>query len=148
MGIVKWNADFFPTINRVFDDFFAADMPEWSRRNFAANGGTLPAVNVKETDEDFQLEVAAPGMAKDDFTVEVKDGILTISAQRETKNGETKENYTRREFGYTSFRRRFTLPETADDANITARYTDGILFLTLPKKEEAKPQPVRLIEIG
>ncbi|MCB0637317.1 MAG: Hsp20/alpha crystallin family protein [Lewinella sp.] len=148
MGIVKWNSDFFPTVNRVFDDLFATDMPEWTRRNAAVSGSTLPAVNVKETEDDFRLEVAVPGMRKDDFTVEVKDGILTITGQREQKDEQTKANYTRREFSYTSFRRRFTLPESADDAKISAAYTDGILEVVLPKKEEAKPQPVRLIEIG
>jgi HSP20 family protein len=148
MGIVKWNSDFFPTINRVFDDFFATDMPEWTRRNVAVAGSTLPAVNVKETEDDFRLEVAVPGMRKEDFTVEVKDGVLSITGQRERKDEETRENYTRREFSYTSFRRRFTLPESADDARISASYTDGILEVVLPKKEEAKPQPVRMIEIG
>ena len=87
-------------------------------------------------------------MPKDAFKVEVEEGVLTISAEHVTKNEEKQEGYTRREFGFTNFTRRFTLPETADDANISAAYTDGVLAITLPKKEEAKPQPARLIEVG
>lgn len=139
MGLVRFNPNL---VNRVFDDFFNG-VP--ARTNF---GGTLPPVNVKETEDDYLLELAVPGLKKDEFKVEINDGILTIEAERKVENEESKEGYTRREFSFTNFTRRFTLPETADETNISAIYTDGILTVTLPKKEEAKPQPARLIEIG
>ena len=139
MGLVRFNPNF---VNRVFDDFFN-NVP--TRPAFS---GTLPAVNVKETEDDFQLELAVPGLNKEDFNVKVDDGVLTISAERKNEETENKEGYTRREFRYTNFTRRFTLPESADENTIAATYTNGILAVTLPKKEEAKPQPARLIEIG
>lgn len=139
MGLVRFNPNL---ANRVFDDFFNS-IP--ARTNFS---GTLPAVNVKETEDDYQVELAVPGLKKEDFKVEINEGVLTIAAERKTDNEEKKEGYTRREFSYTNFTRRFTLPETADEKNISASYNDGILAISLPKKEEAKPQPARLIEIG
>ena len=139
MGLVRFNPNL---ANRVFDDFFN-NIP--ARTNF---GGTLPAVNVKETEDDYLVELAVPGLKKEDFKVEINEGVLTIAAERKTENEEKKEGYTRREFSYTNFTRRFTLPETADENNISASYNDGILAINLPKKEEAKPQPALLIEIG
>ena len=139
MGLVKFNPHF---VNRVFDDFFNTVPAR------PANYGTLPAVNVKETEDNFLLELAVPGLKKEDFNVKVEEGVLTISAERKAEETENKEGYTRREFYYRNFTRRFTLPEAADENAITATYTDGILAVTLPKKEEAKPQPARLIEIG
>ena len=139
MGLVRFNPNL---ANRVFDEFFNG-MP--ARTN---TGGTLPAVNVKETEDDYSIELAVPGLKKEDFKIEINEGVLTIAAERKAENEEKKEGYTRREFSFTNFTRRFTLPETADENNISASYTDGILAINLPKKEEAKPQPARLIEVG
>lgn len=139
MGLVRFNPNL---VNRVFDDFFNT-VP--TRTTFR---GTLPAVNVKETEDDFQLELAVPGLKKEDFNLKVEEGILSISAERKNEETVKKDGYTRREFGYSNFTRRFTLPESAEDSTISATYTDGILIVTLPKKEEAKPQPARLIEIS
>lgn len=139
MGLVRFNPQL---VNRVFDDFFNGVPAR------PTNYRSLPAVNVRETEDDFQLELAVPGLKKEDFHVKVEEGVLTISAERKNEETETKEGYTRREFRYTNFTRRFTLPESADDSAISANYTDGILAVTLPKKEEAKPQPARLIEIA
>lgn len=146
MSIVKWN----PTglTGSFFDDFFKAEFPEWSRRNFAAENATLPAINVKETDDDFQLEVAAPGMNKKDFTLELVKNVLTISAKKELSKKENDNGYTRKEFSYSSFQRAFTLPNTVLGEKISAKYTDGILYVTLPKKPEAKPMPPKTIAIG
>ena len=110
----------------------------------------LPAVNVKEEDDRFVLEVVAPGRKREDFHVEVENDLLRISSESKVDNSEKDEqdNYTRREFQYTSFARSFQLPETVMSDSIGARYEDGVLFLELPKKEEAKPQPARRIEIG
>ena len=96
MSIVKWNPN--GLMGSFFDDFFKAEFPEWSRRNFAAENTTLPAINVKETDEDFQLEVAAPGMKKKDFNLELVKNVLTISAKKEQSNEEKDNGYTRKEF--------------------------------------------------
>ena len=104
---------------------------------------------MQETADDFALEVAAPGLEKENFEVKVDDGILTITATLEEEaEAKEKETYTRREFRYANFTRRFTLPESTNDAAISAVYTNGILKVVLPKKEEAKPQPARLVEIG
>lgn len=139
MGLVRFNPNL---VNRVFDDFFNNTPTRPTYR------GTLPAVNVKETEDDFQLELAVPGLKKEDFNVKVEEGMLTISAERKNEETEKTDGYTRREFQFSNFTRRFTLPESANDSAISATYTDGILVVTLPKKEEAKPQPARLIEIG
>ena len=141
MSLVKRNSLFFPS---VMNDFMG---PDWF-------GGTekwntsVPAVNIKENEKGFELELAVPGMKKDDFTVEVDNDVLTISSEIKSENEETKENYTRKEFSYSSFKRAFTLPETVDGSKIDAKYEDGILKLILPKKQEALPKPKRLISIG
>lgn len=140
MGIVRWNPNL---VNHVFDNFLNTNAPAQKQRRRE----TLPAVNVKENDDQFELEVAAPGFAKNAFKIEVNDGVLTISAEHETKEEQKTNGYTRKEFNYGAFTRRFTLPEGANDKNITANYENGILAVVLPKKEEAKPQPTRLIEV-
>jgi len=141
MSLVKRNNLFFPSL---MNDFMG---PDWF-------GGTdkwntsVPAVNIKDNEEDFELELAVPGVKKDDFKVEVDNDVLTISSEMKSENEETQDNYTRKEFSYSSFRRAFTLPDTVDGSKIDAKYEDGILKLTLPKKQEALPKPKRLISIG
>lgn len=145
MGIVRWNPNL---VNHVFDNFMNGDLPTQKHRQAR---GTLPAVNIKENDDQFELEVAVPGFAKDAFKIEVNEGVLTVTAEHEkAKETDTKKpnGYTRREFNYGAFSRRFTLPEDANDTEITANYESGILSIVLPKKEEAKPQPARLIEVA
>ncbi len=102
----------------------------------------VPAVNVSESENAFHIELAAPGLKKDDFKINVEERQLSISAdkkQEEQENADVKK-YNRKEFNYNSFSRTFTLPESADQANIQAEYTDGILYITVAKKEEAKIQ--------
>lgn len=142
MGLVRWN----PVFNdRFFNEFF--NNTPTARKSHANRWS--PAVNIKETEDNYQLELAVPGFQKDDFKIEVNEGILSVSTEHKTvSDEETKDKYTRREFRFSAFKRRFTLPETANDADISATYQDGILNLVVPKKEEAKPQPARLIEIG
>ncbi|GLU44138.1 Hsp20/alpha crystallin family protein [Allomuricauda sp. NBRC 101325] len=141
MSIVKRNNLFFPSL---MNDYLN---PDWF-------GGTdkwntsVPAVNIKDNTENFELELAVPGMKKDDFTVEIDNDVLTISSEVKSENEENKENYTRKEFSYTSFKRAFTLPETVDGGKIDAKYEDGVLKLTLPKRQETLPKPKRLIEIA
>ena len=131
----------------LFDEFFRNDWFE--NTNYANHGGTLPSVNVKDTDEAYELEVAAPGMNKKDFKIELDNNLLKISNEEKNGKEQKEDDYSRREFRYQSFCRTFSLPENKVEASkITAKYKDGILYLSLPKKEEAKVKPVRMIEVG
>ncbi|TDB68903.1 Hsp20/alpha crystallin family protein [Arundinibacter roseus] len=113
-----------------------------------AYNGTAPAVNVVENENSFRIDVAAPGLQKSDFTINLDQNRLTIASKKEQSEEEKNEKYTRREFRYASFQRTFTLPATIDSEQISATYTDGILHIELPKREEAKARPNRTIEIG
>ncbi len=106
----------------------------------------VPAVNVSETPDHYQIEMAAPGLNKDDFKIKLDRNMLSVSAEQSHQNDKTEKNYSKREFSYSSFVRSFALPDSADDANIEAKYNDGILSISVAKKEEAK-QIVRQIEI-
>jgi len=108
----------------------------------------VPSANIKEKDNRFEVELAAPGMQKDDFKVEVANNILTVSAERKDEKNEENENYTRKEFSYSSFTRSFELPATVNADAIKAAYENGILVLTLPKKEEATVNNKKAIEIA
>jgi len=132
----------------MFDRFFEGDLFDWSNRNFSLTNTTLPSVNIKQNANEFTVEVAAPGFEKGDFKLEVDHDLLTVSSEKKVEN-ETKdgEQFTKREFSYQSFSRSFTLPNTADGERIEANYDNGILRITIPKKEEAKPKPSRVIEI-
>jgi HSP20 family protein len=148
--LVRQNATLFPSLPALLEDFFNRDWADstLANRNYSA---TLPAVNVRETNDDYRIEVAAPGMNRDEFKVELDNNVLTISSQHEDNHEEQDEarNYTRREFNYQSFQRSFTLPENkVEGEKISARYVDGILHITVPKKDEAKVKPVKQITIG
>ena len=109
---------------------------------------SFPAVNVLESDNSFKIELAAPGLKKEDFKINIHENVLTISSEQKTENEENNGKYTRKEFNYKSFKRSFTLPKTVDGEKIVASYDNGVLGLELPKKEEAKPKEPRLIEIA
>ena len=132
----------------MFDRFFEGDLFDWSNRNFSLTNTTLPSVNIKENSDEFKVEVAAPGFEKGDFKLELNHDVLTISSEKQIEN-ETKEDerYSKREFSYQSFTRSFTLPHSADSERIDATYDNGILFVSIPKKEESKPKHSRMIEI-
>ncbi|QQS50906.1 MAG: Hsp20/alpha crystallin family protein [Bacteroidota bacterium] len=132
----------------LFDRFLDSDLFDWSNRNFSNTNTTLPSVNIKESNDAFEVEMAAPGFKKDDFKIELNHDLLTISSEKKNEN-ETKDGqqFSRREFSYQSFSRSFTLPNTADSEKIAARYENGLLNVIIPKKEEAKPKPARTIEI-
>ena len=122
----------------VFDDFFKP-WNEWFD-----NGGplgrisTVPAVNITENKEQYDVSMAAPGLKKEDFKIDVNANMLSISAEKEEKKEENEGKTTRKEYNYSSFSRSFTLPVDVASDSITASYTDGVLKLVLPKKEEAK----------
>lgn len=113
-------------------------------------GINIPLVNILETEDCFRVDVAAPGMTREEFNIELDNDILTISSndKKEEENNGEQESYTRKEFSYTNFKRAFSLPETVNYENISASYENGILVINLPKKEEAKVQPKRMIEIS
>ncbi len=131
----------FPSLlDNLFSD---VDLFADSRSNL-----TVPAVNVKEDGESFNIELAAPGVKKEDFKINVDEKLLTISSEVKKEETEEKDNYTRKEFNYSSFTRSFTLPKTVDIEKIEASHENGVLHITLPKKEEAKPKEPRLITVG
>lgn len=146
---MRTNNNYYPSFPSFFNRFFNDDLMDWNNSNFSSTNTSLPAVNVKEDDNKYEIEVAAPGMKKDDFNVKIENDVLTISSERkeETKNDE--KGYSRREFSYQSFQRSFTLPEghVLTD-KIQAKYNDGILHIELPKREEVKPQPPKMIKIS
>ncbi len=140
----------FPSIPSLFDDFFTREVGDWFDTNFSDAGTTLPAVNISEDDKGYVVELAAPGMTKKDFNVELENDILTISSERKEENEEKddKENMYRKEFSYQSFQRSFRFPENTVNADqIKANYKDGILRLELPKMEEKKVKPRKQIAI-
>jgi len=138
-----------PMFPNFFDKFFDTDLFDWNARNFSGTNTTLPSVNIKESDEGFEVEMAAPGLKKEDFNIELNNDVLTISSEKKVEN-EVKdgEEFTRREFSYQSFRRSFTLPNIVEMDKIKASYEDGILKINIPKKEEAKPKPAKKIAIA
>ncbi|MEY3053133.1 MAG: hypothetical protein RLY31_2918 [Bacteroidota bacterium] len=146
MSLVKWRnpnllMPAYPNwMESIFrdDDFFA------NRWNMEAS---MPAVNVLEKDDTFQLEVAAPGMKKADFNLEVKDGMLHISAEKSAEKEKAEKGYTRREFSYNAFSRSFWLPEDIRTEDIKANYTDGILKIEIPRTNVTKRSVSKLIEI-
>jgi HSP20 family protein len=106
-------------------------------------------VNVKEDNDNFMIEVAAPGMTKEDFSINYDNGRLTVGSERKNEKKNEDENFTRREFSYQSFQRSFNVPENVISGDkISANYKDGILIITLPKREEVKPKPSREIKIS
>lgn len=145
MSLVRFSNQ-FPAL---FDRFFENDMFDWSNRNYSDTNTTLPSVNIKEDTEGFEVELAAPGLTKKDFKIEINNDVLTISSDKKIEN-ETKEDeqFTKREFSYQSFSRSFSLPAIVENDKISAKYENGILNISIPKREEAKPRPARQIDIS
>ena len=144
MTLIRYNNQF----PRFFDDFFTKDLDRFFEGTAHA---TLPAVNVQEDEKGFNVEVSAPGFKKEDFKVELNQDVLTIATEQDEQSEEKNQpgNYVKREFRHRAFKRSFRLPEQVVDGDkIEARYEAGILQLTLPKREEVKPKPARLIDIA
>ena len=146
MSLIKWKKrnGMFPSVSSVFDNFFdeSANFFESWR-----NGSSLPSVNVKDGEKNYSLEVAAPGLSKKDFNIEVDKGVLTISSETKKEDKEETENYTRQEFSYSSFSRSFWLPEEVKEDDIQATYKDGILTVNVPKVTTAKKKTAKKIAI-
>ncbi len=143
MTLIRRFNNQYPDISNVFDDFFGGS-------SFPAAQGTrsIPSINVKETEDEYNIEVAAPGLKKENFKVEVHNNVLTLSYEDEESKEQEEKGYTRREFSYSSFRRSFSIPRNeVDESKIDASYKDGVLMVTLHKREEVKPKPARMIAI-
>lgn len=142
MSLIKYNRRHPNQLVRFFDDPF-------TKAFFGETALNRPAVNVKETEDSYHLEVVAPGRNKDDFKLEVNDQILTISYEVENKTEHQDKGFTRREYRFDGFKRSFHLDDKViNDEAISATYQDGILRVTLPKKEEALNKGPKLIAIG
>ncbi len=126
-------SDFFDN-----DRFFDAD---WLRKQ------SVPAVNVKETEKDFEIDMAAPGLTKKDFEISVDHGVLTISSEKKEEKEEMDKTYTRKEYSYSSFSRSFTLPENVNEEDVKAYYEDGVLKLHIAKKAMGTTKPKKAIEV-
>ena len=149
MTLMRKNDNLWPSFPSLIDGLFSRDMMDWNNTNFSTTNTTLPAVNILETKDDFRIEVAAPGMEKKDFSINLENDTLTISSEKKSEVKNEEENYSRREFSCQSFQRAFTLPgNLVDGEKINAKYEEGILKVHLPKKEEAKPKPPRQIKIA
>lgn len=150
-NIIKKEVAMLPMITRrnykplTLSDFFNEDFFP----TFGRNTSSLPAVNIREDEKGFYLELAVPGMNKKDLRIEVKDDVLTISAEHKEEEQEDLEGYRRREFSYSSFCRSFYLPEDVNGEKIGATYKDGILNVEIPKlEEEKKKEKIRSISIS
>lgn len=130
MSLLQKNGGYFPSMRNMISDFFDNEnlrFDEFFRKDW------IPAVNISETDKSYEIEMAAPGLKKEDFHVKVENGILTISTEKKSEKESKDKNYTRKEFNYTSFFRSFTLPENVKEDSIKATYDNGVLKLNVVK---------------
>lgn len=144
MSLIQWNRhQFLPEFSNVLNNFLDDD--------WFGKGSQIPAVNVKDNANDYQIEVAAPGLTKEDFKVALDHNVLTVSSEKKTENveaSEEKSKYTRREFSYQSFSRSFTLPKGVEQDKISANYENGVLNITVPKQEATKEKGAKTINIS
>ena len=122
----------------LFEDFFKPWSQWFDDGGFSSRVMNVPAVNITENADHYNVSLAAPGLKKEDFKIDIDGNMLTISSEKEERKEQKEEKYTRKEYSYSSFSRSFTLPEDVKQEAIDARYQDGVLNLTLPRKEEAK----------
>ena len=149
MNIVKRNGNLQNNFPKFFDDLINRDIFNWGLSNFSDTNTTIPAVNIKETTDNYEVEVAVPGMKKKDFKVVLEGNTLTISSEKTSSNEQNEAaKYRSIEFSYESFSRTFTLQkEVVDTENIQAKYDQGVLHLLIPKKEQTKEKEPKRIEI-
>jgi len=143
MNLIRFNQHPVSLLSELMEDFdrnFFARTPE--------TRGMVPAVNIRESEDNFVLDVAAPGLKKEDFKINLDNNLLTISSEQKNENEEKNEKYTRKEFFFNAFSRSFTLPKTIDLDKIRADYKDGVLSISLPKREDAKVAVNREIAIA
>jgi len=141
MAIIKYKRNtpvYTDVFDNVFDNFFNNDLIN----------SASPSVNVKESTDKFTLDVAAPGMKKEDFDIKVDQNLLTVCAEKEESEEEKEEQYYRKEFSYSSFSRSFQLPENIEKDKIEANYKDGVISINLPKNENAKQKAQKAIPVS
>ena len=134
----------WPRGNSLLADLFDND------RFFASpwlSGRNMPAVNIKESEKNYEVELAVPGYDKKDFEISIDNGLLTVSGEKSEESEKKEDNYTRREFGFSSFSRSFNLPTNINEENIDAKYADGVLKLTIAKKQESSGKSRKQISI-
>jgi len=132
----------------IWDEFFGKDLFNTGLSE-DRSALSVPAVNVLKNNDNYKIEVAAPGLEKKDFHIDLDNNMLTISSEKEIRHEEEKDGkFMRREFAYSSFKRSFTLPESVNIDKIEAKYNEGVLHITIPKREEAKQKPPRQISIS
>lgn len=131
----------WPIGDDFFNDFFGSDFPVMKQMK------SMPTVNIKESEKDYQLELSAPGLKKEDFNVEIDQQVLRISFEDSKEKSEKEDNYTRREFYKSSFQRSFVLPENVNEDEISAEYRDGILYMVLPKYQNGNTFEKKAIAI-
>jgi HSP20 family protein len=143
------NGSLFPSLrndfltNRFFmPRLFDMDDDLWS------NTISTPPANISETEKEYKVELSVPGLKREDIHIDVEDGAITISSEKEEESNEEKKNFSRREFSYSSFSRTFQLPEDIDENNINAKYENGMLCVTVPKKETSVSKPKKQIKIS
>ena len=146
MSLVKFRKS--PLENLLTPDFLDFNTNDLFNDRLWLKKMNEPALNIKEKKDEFEIELAAPGYNKKDFEVTIDDGCLNISAKKEESKEEKDENYSRKEFSYASFERSLQLPDSIADEKIKAKYDNGILKFSLAKKEEAKKQKPKVIEIS
>ncbi|UZO81468.1 Hsp20/alpha crystallin family protein [Aquimarina sp. ERC-38] len=144
MSLIRRTNGLYPSF---MEDFFEDNWPV--RGKMYNQSSKIPAVNIKEVEDNFEIELAAPGMSEDNFDINIDNNTLTISVEKSESDTEQNENgrYTRQEFNYSSFQRSFSLPETVDEDAIDASYNNGVLCISIPKKEEAKQKAPRQIKV-
>ncbi len=148
MTLVKRSNIMFPSEPTFFDDFFLKELLGWQEPT-KGNTTKLPPVNIQENDHSYQVDLAVPGFKKENFKIELENDVLTISAEVESKGAESGDKYLRKEISTVAFNRTFALPENRiDGEKVLATYNDGVLTVSLQKKEDAKPKPVRAITVG
>lgn len=141
------NKDFWGNMP-TFDDLFTREPTEWFNR-FSLNTLTMPAVNIRETEQGIELEMAVPGMKKDDFQIELKDDVLTVSCEVAAERESSDDHFTRREFNFQSFSRSMRLPgDTYKAEQIKATYENGLLQLQIPMREEARHRKSKMIAVS
>lgn len=147
MANTNSNSQTFPTWSSWIDEVLNRDLPPVFTSNFNT-GMSLLKVTIRETKNAYFVEMAVPGLKKSDFQINLDNQVVSISTEIEEQNEQQDESYTRREFGYSSFKRSFSLPETVNENSIKAEYNNGILSILLPMKEEAIQKPARSIKIS
>lgn len=149
MKLVKRNQGYTTPVNSLLNEFFSDGFMNWPHGTIDKSWKRSPSVNIRDEKDAFELEFSVPGYSKEDFKVELDQNQLTVSGKLQKKEEDTKKNYTRREFSHSEFQRSFILPEdVVSEDELSAKYENGILNISIPKKEEKKPKAARMIEIS